>query len=315
MMKSFSAAELVRRSSEQPSKPIIEGLLNEGDILLIHGTEQSFQSVLVFQIAESLSQATPLLRLWSVSRRRKVGVIATTMKPPELGERLAKMFADREPPDNIQFLSHKPIDSSWHPLKAKQWITEQAIEVLIVDVANDFIEREKRNSLHYGSKGRFLDDDVVTKFFDDLRKLPVQARLAVLQDHQHNLEKVRAWKQQPDVILCLKRIKNTNEVRLEFEKFQHGNLDTLSLWFDRGCFRLTPLPPVVAVLEFGPRSLQDVMADLGVRFGMDKSKGGKMLKEQKSYLRESPKDVYEINWARAAKAPWHQFVVNPVGAQ
>ena len=316
-MQSFTAAELVRLSSEQPSTPVIEGLLNEGGIMLIHGAEQSFKSLFAFQVAESMASATPLLRLWSVPRPRKVGVIATTMKPPELGVRLAKMFANRELPDNIQFLTNKKL-IGWlgGPFADKfigGWIAEQAIEISIIDAANNCIEVAKRDSSYYKGRSCFLDADVVNNFFTALRRLPVQARLVVLQDRQRKLERVPNWNEQSDVILRMKRVQRTNEVRLHIEKLHPGKLDTISLWFDQVCFRLTPLPPVVAVLEYGPRSLAELMADLRVRFGIDGSTGGKMLNEQKPYLRESPKDVFEINWARAEKAPWHPFLVNPAG--
>ena len=311
-MQSLTAADLVHLTSEHPPTPIIEDLLDEGDIMLIHGAEQSFKSLFEFQIAESVAKATPLLRLWSVPRPRKVGVIATTMQSLELGKRLSKMFANREPPDNIQFLPYKPI-GWWEGKLIRGWIEKQAIEVSMFDIANDCIEAAKRDSLYLRRKSRLLNEDVVAEFFAVLRRLPVQARLVVLQDRQRKLEKVPDWREQPDVILCLKRIQRTNEVRLQIEKLHRGNLDTITLWFDQICFRLTPLPPVIAVLENGPRPLAELMADLRRRFGIDSNTAGKILKPQKPYLTESPKEFYEIDWARAVEAPWHRFLVNPAG--
>lgn len=38
---SWSAAALIRLAKEHPPEPILEGLLNVGDTLLMHGTEES----------------------------------------------------------------------------------------------------------------------------------------------------------------------------------------------------------------------------------------------------------------------------------
>ena len=55
----WTARDLIELAKKSPPKPIIQGLLNEGDILLLHGTEESFKSVFVVQCAEAIATGTP----------------------------------------------------------------------------------------------------------------------------------------------------------------------------------------------------------------------------------------------------------------
>jgi hypothetical protein len=66
---SWSAQDLIRHAKEHPPEPIIKGLLNKGDILLLHGSEESFKSIFVLQIAESISLGSDLLRYWKVPNK------------------------------------------------------------------------------------------------------------------------------------------------------------------------------------------------------------------------------------------------------
>src|SRR5580692_7779546 len=98
---SWSARDLMRYAREHPPESIMQGLLNKGDILLLHGSEESFKSMLVLQIAECIANGTPLLRYWKVPRKWRVGVIETEIHEVMLGERLAKMFPKGNPPENL----------------------------------------------------------------------------------------------------------------------------------------------------------------------------------------------------------------------
>src|SRR5690606_5767689 len=105
----LSAADLIRLADEDPPKPVIEDLLYEGDVLLLHGKEESFKSVLVMQTAESIAAGLPLLRLWRVTKPRIVGVINTEINERHFGKRLAKMFPDGNAPERLRFMSEKKL--------------------------------------------------------------------------------------------------------------------------------------------------------------------------------------------------------------
>jgi hypothetical protein len=141
---SWSVGDLIRFANERPPEPIIDGLLYVGDILVLHGTEESFKSIFVVQIAESVATCRPLLRRWRVQHARRVGIVETEMHPAMLGERLARMFPNGTAPEDIRFMGEE-ILRDWRrqnmPGKfqiLEKWITVERIEVLVIDTANDF---------------------------------------------------------------------------------------------------------------------------------------------------------------------------------
>src|SRR5437870_2164505 len=104
-LETLSVAELIQRAQEHPPVPIIEGVLNAGDILLTHGPEESFKSVFILQAAECIAAPQPLFDYFPVPHRKRVGVIETEIHEAMLGQRLAAMFPDGRPPEDLCFLS------------------------------------------------------------------------------------------------------------------------------------------------------------------------------------------------------------------
>ena len=195
-----------------------------------------------------------------------------------------------------------------------QWVAQENIEVLLIDTANDFFRGRNNPS----------EETVVGCFFDALRNLPVKATGMVRHDRKRkgddaladsSNEQIRGsaeWKEDPEVILHLARQdRRTNKVQFEVGKLRYGSKpEPLSVWFDAGCFRLIPLPPVIAVLETGPKSRQDVLTECKVRFGLSERKVDEMLGEHKPFLRENQQGhqkVFEIDWDRAVGARWFSF--------
>jgi hypothetical protein len=102
--RTWSARELIVLAKKQPAQPIIKGLINAGDILLLHGTEESFKSVFVVQCAEAIASDRPFLRSWSMHGTRRVGIIETEMHPAGMGERLSEMFSDGKAPEHMYLM-------------------------------------------------------------------------------------------------------------------------------------------------------------------------------------------------------------------
>ena len=63
--------------------------------------------------------------------------------------------------------------------------------------------------------------------------------------------------------------------------------DPMTVWLDAGCFRLTPLPPVIAVLEPGPQPRQVILDRCKSRFNLGERKVDDMLTESRPFLRET----------------------------
>lgn len=321
-LTSLSATDLIRLAKEHPPEVIIEGLFNVGDTLLLHGTEESFKSICALQIAESMAVGRPLLRRWNVRSVRRVGVVETEMHPASLGERLAKMFSDGAAPENIRFLSDKVL-SGWRRegMEGKfqiigKWIADEEIEVLVVDTVNDFFRGNDNPSA----------ETVAGDFFDRLRNLHLGGCVIVRHDRKHreedsgadSNERIRGsaeFKEDPEAIVFLQRVdKRTNKVEVEVGKLRYGRKpEPIQAWLDAGCFRLTPLPPVIAVLEGGRMSRRQLIAQCEARFGIEDRTTDAMLAENRNFLREEQDGhnrVVEIDPERCMEAPWADFLTH-----
>jgi hypothetical protein len=322
MLTTLSARDLIRLAKEHPPEAIIEGLLNVGDTLLLHGTEESFKSIFALQIAESIAMGRPLLRRWNVTSQRRVGVVETEMHPASLGERLAKMFSEGAAPENIRFLGDEVLNG-WRRegMEGKfqiigKWIADEEIEVLVVDTVNDFFRGNNNPSA----------ETVAGDFFDRLRNLHLGGCVIVRHDHKHrdedsgahSNERIRGsaeFKEDPEAIVFLQRLdKRTSAVEVEVGKLRYGRKpDSIQAWLDAGCFRLTPLPPIIACLEGGRKCRRQLIAECEARFGMAQRTTDDMLAAHRAFLREEQDGhnrVVEIDPERGMEAPWSDFLTH-----
>ena len=318
-----SASDLIRLFREHPPEPIIDGLLCVGDTMLIHGSEESFKSIFVIQIAESICLARPLLRQWNTPTRRRVGIIETEMHPAMLGQRLQKMYPDGHEPERMEFMSEGLLQN-WRVQNmegkfriVEDWIRQNDIEVLMIDTANDFFRGVDNPSV----------ETVAGAFFDRLRNLPVKGRVIVRHDRKqriddagaHSNERIRGsseFKEDPEAVLSVRRLdKRTHEVELEVGKLRYGRKpEPIRAWFDASCFRLTPIPPAITILETGRRPRQEIVVACNSRFGLSERTTDQMLNEYRPFLREGQDGhnrTFEIDAVRALEAPWATFLTHP----
>lgn len=317
-----TASELIRYAKEHPPEPIIRDLLNMGEILLLHGSEDSFKSFFVLQMAESIALGHPLLGSWRVPTARTVGVIETELHETMLGERLARMFPQGDPPANLRFFREDAL-RDWRRLDlerkfevVQKWIHEEQIDVLMIDTANDFFRGTDNPS----------QENVVGGFFDRLRNLDVGARVIVRHDRKKNgegssNEQIRGsaeWKEDPEAIISLeRRDRRTNEVELEVGKLRYGQKpEPLTLWFDAGAFRLTALPPVIAVVRRERQTRKQILDACEERFGLGARIVDDMLAKERDFLGEyqdGHEKSFEIDLRSVSDAPWLRFCVGEVG--
>lgn len=300
-------------------EPIIHNLLYSGNILLLHGVEESFKSVLIVQIAEALATATPLFRTLPISHPLKVGLIETEIDGPFIGSRFRRMFPLGPIPNLIL-----PSDNALKDFRKRkliqrkvQWVKElvdqEQLDVLMIDVVNDFFRGDDNAS----------KEQDVGELFDAIRSLGLKAVIMVRHDKKFQIsaagysppssnEQIRGsaqWKENPETILWIHRLdKRMNQVELEVGKMRYGKKPpTWQLWFDAGTFRLTPLPPVLAMLEAGALTRERLLEAGGERFDLGHSKLDKMVKQledskliyerQKGHQKE-----YAIDWALAKES-------------
>lgn len=322
LAQAWSAGDLIRHAQEHPPEPMITGLLNKGDILLLHGSEESFKSVFVLQMAESLAKGTEFMKYWNVPQSRRVGVIETEIHEVMLGERLAKMFPVGNPPEKLLVMREEAL-RGWRRLglrskfeSIQKWVGENRIEVLMIDTANDFFRGADNPS----------DERNVGEFFDELRSLRVDARMILRHDRKksveadgqtHSNERIRGsaeWKEDPEAIISLQRTdRRTHAASLEVGKLRYGaKPDPFTIWFDLKTFRLTPLPPVIEVLSVrGQETRETIISACKERFGVSARMVDEMIGRQSQFLREKMvrhSKEFEIDLDKVEKAPWCRFL-------
>jgi len=314
--QTFTVQQLIQYAKENPPEPIVRGLLNKGDILLLHGSEESFKSIFVIQMAECIATQGTLLNVWNVPKARTVGVLETEMHEVMMGDRLSRVFP-KGGPSNLLFLRESAL-RDWRRLGMREkcnfvqeWVKDCKIEVLIIDTVNDFFRGDDNPS----------EERHVGGFFDELRSLNNGCRIIVRHDRKrkpdqddglNSNERIRGsaeFKEDPEAIISLERNdRRTHEVTLEVGKLRYGSKpEPMSLWFDARQFRLTPLPPVIAVLYDGDHTRNELIKHCGHRFGVAERTVDEMIAKEKQFLTETQqghRKAFGINLDTAVNAPW-----------
>jgi hypothetical protein len=310
-------AALIKAAETDPPKPVIQGLLNESEIAGLHGAPEVFKTVFSLQLADSLASGKTFLDVWRVPKARVVYFFETEMSAAALGTRLQKMYSKITAPTGIHFADETQLrrfrragDLESKFALLRDWVSEAEAEVLIIDTANPFF------------RGRQSPNDETTAgaFFDLLEALPVSVKLFVRHNHKPRIDdtagdaaaKIRGsgqFSDVPDLLLELRRTdKRTNEAVLSVSKFRAGSKPgDLNLWLDEGSLRLISVPPVIHLLEAGPRSRPDLIHQLKVRFGIEQRRADELIKEQQIYLSQTLKGhtrMFDIDWSASGNAEW-----------
>jgi hypothetical protein len=313
--------DLIWAAQVDPPKPIISGLLNEDQIAGLHGAPEVFKTLFSLQIAESLASGRRFLGTWDVPEARSVFFFETEMSASALGERLAKMYAREAPSGEIHFADESKLrkfrrepDLLHKFALLNEWVEESEADVLIVDTANPFFRgRESPN-----------DETTAGAFFDLLAAVPTSAKLFVRHNHKPRMDdlggdsatRIRGSGQfgdVPDLLLELRRPnKQTNEAVFSVSKFRQGSKpDDLTLWLDAERLRLVPLPPVVYLLQHGPRSRPELLEGLQRCFGVNQRKGDELIKAEPFVIQgmKGHTRVFEIDWEAARRdAEWYRRI-------
>jgi RecA-family ATPase len=323
-LETLSAADLIQKAQEHPPQPIIEGIINIGDILLVHGLEESFKSVFILQVAECIAKGQPLFSFFPVPHVKRVGIIETEIHEAMLGDRLAKMSSAGHPPENMCFLSANTM-RGWRRLDMrskfefiKRWIDQQRISVLVIDIATDFFRGDDNPS----------DERHAGGFFDETRNMGLEGCILVRHDRKrresdkdnHPNEQIRGsaeWKEDPEAIVALTRVdKRTHQVIFDVGKMRYGSKpDPIDLWFDAGEFRLTALPPVIALLLTGAKTRAELGSAFQDRFNVQERLTDTMIGEQSGYLLHGQRGherTWELNLDNIHDAQWAKFLPKAV---
>jgi hypothetical protein len=301
-------ADLIREAREHPAKPVVEGLLHEHEIAGLHGSPESFKTVLTLQLAEAIATGHPFLGVWRIPQAKSVFFFETEMSVSALGKRLATMYRTASVPQRVVFASEEELHLFKRaPSLAKKcdllraWTGLANAEVLIIDTCNPFFRGKESPN----------DETVAGEFFDRLEAIPTPTKLFVRHNHKPRMDeydgdgasRIRGSGQfadVPDLLLELRRKdKRTNEAELAITKFRHGSkLDNLSLWFDAGDLRLISVPPVIHLLKNGPLTRAELLRALQGRFGVAQRLADMSIDSQRPFLQVGGRGherVFEID--------------------
>ena len=320
-----SIARLIRRAEETTIPWIVEGLWQEGGIAIVHSLEEEFKSVFSYQMAEAVASGLPLLRTFKVPKGRRVGIFETEMDDLEVGKRLSRMYPRKDFPEKLIVSDGELIKEFRREttLQTKiecvgKWIRQNTIEVLVWDTINSVLAATEPNS-----------EIGVSRFFDQLALLPLKGVLLVRHDAKPSKDSVNRSSNQlvrgsnrlvedASLVIHLRRQdKAQNKVRLEIGKLRNApKPDPAELWFDIGTFRLTPLPPVAALLESGPKARGELIKEANERFGLKQRAVDEAISEIRPILldeRDGHKLVLKLNPnaphdASSPSLPWRSLL-------
>lgn len=302
-----SISQLIRRAEETTIPWIVVGLWQEGGIAIVHSLEEEFKSVFSYQMAEAVAYGSPLLRTWEVPKARRVGIFETEMDDLEVGKRLSRMYPRKDFPDKLivsdgeliqEFRRRTSLETKINCVG--QWIQHNGIEILVWDTINSILAATDPNS-----------EIGVSRFFDRLALLPLKGVLLVRHDvkpskdsaYRSSNQLVRGSNRLVEdaslVIHLQRQDKAQHKVRWEVGKLRNApKPEPQELWFDVGTFRLTPLHPVAALLESGPKTRGELIEEANARFGLKQRAVDAAISEIRPLLfeeSEGHKRVFKLN--------------------
>jgi AAA domain len=320
-------AELMEFARGNPSRAVIEDLLNESETAGLHGSPGAFKTMFCLQLMESLATAQPLLGICEIPKPRKVYFVETEMSAGAMGKRLLKMFdgTGKDIPELVQFASEAHMQQFKRALGIsakfdllKQWVTDAEPDVVIIDTVNVLFRGRESGS----------EETAAGEFFDRLAELPAAAKIFVRHNRKHyagrddkqsqepadDSQEIKGsgqFSEVPDLLMQLTRKdKRTHEASLSLTKYRHGDKPpAFPLWFNSGDFRMTSLPPVIDLLKCGPaRSREQLLEMLEAWFDVSHALGDALIVQVRDFLAETYKGhskVYSIDPEAAKGADWY----------
>jgi hypothetical protein len=153
----------------------------------------------------------------------------------------------------------------------EEWVKAQQLDILIWDTINSVL----------AATGDPNSEVSVSRFLDAIALLPLKGSLLVRHDskpsrdteNRHSNQLVRGSNrlvEDASLVVHLKRLdKAASKVQLRVGKLRNApKPEPVDLWFDASTFRLTPLPPVAAVLEDKPLTREKMLSEGFRRFGL-----------------------------------------------
>lgn len=267
-----SVSELIELSRQHPMRWLVPGLVLENGVHVLHGSEESFKTMLTLQLHEALTTGGQILLRQSVAGLR-TGIAELESKNQIFSHRLRKFFPNGAP--DIRVL----------PESLRRKLLGGSLPKDRIAIIADWAESEKLEFISIDSAVKLFPvgcdlskADIASEVFNQLQRLPTVWIIAHDRKQQPgitsrvgNAEIVGSGRfaQDPDVIHQMTR----NDGRAPVVVFSWGKMregekfDDITLYFDRVDYRLYPLHPYLHLLTEGPMLGPEMITQAERRFG------------------------------------------------
>ena len=134
-----TVAELIEESRKRPLRWLIDGVLLEEGIHILHGKEESFKTMLTLQMHAALAQGGQFL-MRDVEGGRRTGIVELEEKPILFGHRLERFFRNSAPlihvlPDDLRREVLYGATPKQRIAVIAKWARQEELEVVSIDSA------------------------------------------------------------------------------------------------------------------------------------------------------------------------------------
>ena len=141
-MNVYTLAQL-RTAGLPPPKPIIEGLLNEGETILLVGRPKVGKSRLTQQLTLELSRAQPFLSHFPIPQSRRVAVLDLENRPNVVKARFASMSGPADSDERVCVCPAETLSEDFGIHFLKTLVNHANADVLIIDTWRLVIRRRR----------------------------------------------------------------------------------------------------------------------------------------------------------------------------
>ena len=268
-----TVAALIEEARKNPVQWIIPGVLLEGGVHILHGTEESFKTMLTMQMHEALAVGGTFLT-HPVSGGLRTGIVELETKPKLFGSRLANFFRDEVPaiellPENLRLAVLNGKQPRERIEVIGDWTAALDLEVVSIDSAVKL----------FPANCDLSKPEHASEVFTQLQKLPTlwmiahdRKSISGPKDRSVGNDEIVGsgrFAQDPDVIHQMVR----PDRRAPMATFYWGKIrdgekrDPLDVWFDKIEFRLYPIHPYIHLLRSEPKLEAKILVEAEARYG------------------------------------------------
>lgn len=283
-------AQLIAEAQRHPIRWLIDGVMMEGGVHILHGREECFKTMLSIQMADVLTGGGEFLGR-SVQGGLRVGFVELEQKPRLFGARLARFFKSSVPaiailPDDFRSKVLVGVTPQLRVGIISKWAKSEGLEVVIIDSAVKL----------FPAKWKTDNTEQTSAVFNEIQLLPTpwiiahdrkrQSNDTSLNEPTGNEEIIgsQRFSADPDVVHQLVRPDaRAPRVIFYWGKMREGEKDPpLQLYFDKQEFRLRSLHPYLHLLREGQRLESELISEAAARYGWAERRANDYLKSLKA---------------------------------